>query len=816
MNTNSKNPGSNAQVVTPSGKFTWQKVGWLALLFFPLVGYTQTTVEATVKQHLATYDSRTLQEKIFLHLDRPHYLIGETIWMKAYYVDAHALRALDISKVAYVEVLDQESNPVIQTKISLAEGNGKGSIQIPATLGSGIYTVRAYTNWMKNFSSELYFETPISITNPFERSDNVLLAKVTQPAYDVQFFPEGGHWVEGFTSRVAFRAIDQTGQGIAFQGAILNQANDTLVRFQPLRFGIGSFSFTPATGQSYRAVIMDQTGTTSTYPLPELKKQGYVMKVSEADAQQLQVKVQTSVAGTIYLLAHTKLGVVYSESKTISNGEALFKLNKSALGEGITHLTVFDPASQPVCERLYFKPPTRRFSIAEKLNQKSYTTRSRVYLDLTTSATTELSNLSVSVYLEDSLTGIEPHDIHSYLWLSSDLKGTVENPSYYFNEDSPEVAEALDNLMLTHGFSRYNWQDILATTPPSYQHLPERGGHFIYGKVRNSETGQPSGSVSTYLASPDQIPKLFSTVSDSLGNFRFEVRKLYDSREIIVQTDPRADTTNRVELLNPYSARYSSRRWAGVPANQQYPEQLLTRSINMQTLNAFAPQAALRTNPVGVDSLAFFGKPTYKYFLDAYTRFPTMEEVMREYVPSVFVRKRQGKFHFYLIDQINPNAGTFSNDPMILLDGVPVFNTDKIIAFDPLKVKKLEVLNSLYYLGNVSFSGIVSYTTYKGDLGGFELSRQALVQSYQFMQSEKEFYAPRYDSALSKQSRLPDFRNLLHWAPSLTTNTQGKASLDFYTSDQPGTYRVVVQGITPSGSTGSREFTFDVKSQLRQ
>jgi hypothetical protein len=214
--------------------------------------------------------------------------------------------------------------------------------------------------------------------------------------------------------------------------------------------------------------------------------------------------------------------------------------------------------------------------------------------------------------------------------------------------------------------------------------------------------------VSTYLASPDQYPKLFSSVSDSSGNVRFEVKKLYDIREIIVQANPRGDTTNRVELISPYSDKYSARRWAEVSQNQQHTEQLLTRSINMQTFNAFMTRTIVRPAPTGVDSLAFFGKPTNKYFLDAYTRFPTMEEVMREYVSTVFVRNRQGKFHFYLIDQVNPTASAFTDDPMILLDGIPVFNTDKIIAFDPLKVKKLEVVNSLYYLGNVSFSGIVS------------------------------------------------------------------------------------------------------------
>ena len=188
---------------------------------------------------------------------------------------------------------------------------------------------------------------------------------------------------------------------------------------------------------------------------------------------------------------------------------------------------------------------------------------------------------------------------------------------------------------------------------------------------------------------------------------------------------------------------------------------------------------------------------------------------MREYVPGVFVRKRQKKFHFYVLDNVTPQ-GVFKDEPLILLDGIPVFDTDKIMAFDPLKIKKLEVIDALYYLGPRSFPGIVSYTTYKGDLAGLELDPRALVVSYDFAQSRREFYAPRYDAADSRASRLPDFRNLLHWSPALTTNAQGKQSLDFYTSDQTGRYRVVVQGLTPGGAAGSGEYIFEVKPGIGQ
>jgi hypothetical protein len=792
-----------------------RKVMGLAL-FVPLMVQAQSGWFGGLQKQFSDYTSRTYEEKIYVHQDRPLYVVGETMWFKAYYVEAGSRKPASLSKIAYLEVLDQEQNPVAQTQIALAAGQGEGHLALPTTLSSGTYTVRSYTNWMKNFGPNAFFETAITVLNPFVKPETQASDLAPGPAYALQFFPEGGHLVGGTENRVAFRAIGKDGRGIDFRGVVLNQKNDTLLRFEPRRFGIGRFTFTPDADQQYRAVVRDQHGQELTYPLPDVQRQGYAMLVQEGGLGKIQVAIAAPAfaASEVFLLAHTPAGVAYTEARRLENGRAVFEISQDKLTEGITHLTVFNQAIQPVCERLYYKKPTRTLAINALTNKTEYATREKVSLSLTASAA-PAAQLSVAVYLLDSLPSAESASIGSYLWLTSDLRGTVESPEYYTQATGPEAGEALDNLLLTHGWSRYRWEEILAGQAPAFTHLPEREGHFVRGRIFDTRTSQPAERVSAFLAAPDQRAQLFVGQSDSLGYVRFEVKKLFDKKEVIVQTNTRQDTTYRFELSTPYAEQVSSRRWPQAPYRVEQGAQLLTRSINMQTLNAFIPQPQVTAEYTGTDTLAFFGKPDAKYFLDAYTRFPTMEEVMREYVPGVFVRKRQGKFHFLLADRVTPQ-GIFNQDPLILLDGVPVFSTDRIMEFDPLKVKKLEVVNALYYLGHLSFSGMVSYTTYKGDLAGFPLDPRALVQSYQFAQSRREFYAPRYEDAQSRESRLPDFRNLLHWSPTLTTDAQGKGTLDFYTSDQTGTYRVVVQGLTADGSAGSQTFTFEVKPGVRQ
>ncbi len=208
-------------------------------LLAPTLGVGQSK---SLSQQLVQHNKQAAQEKVFVHLDRPLYLVGETIWFKTFCLDASLHTPLDMSKVAYLEVLDRDHNPVLQTKIALDGGKGFGSVFIPPFIASGQYSVRSYTNWMKNFSPDFYFETTISIVNPFSKPSLSSSPKPTL-AYDLQLFPEGGNLVQGMESNVAFRAVGQDGKGINFRGSIVDQQNDTVAHFEPLKFGIGTFYY---------------------------------------------------------------------------------------------------------------------------------------------------------------------------------------------------------------------------------------------------------------------------------------------------------------------------------------------------------------------------------------------------------------------------------------------------------------------------------------------------------------------------------------------------------------------------------------------
>lgn len=754
-----------------------------------------------VQNSFNLYKQSALQEKVFVHTDKSTYLPGEIIWFKIYCVDGSDHKPLNLSKVVYVEVLDNSQNPIVQAKISIKNGIGDGSVYVPVTINNGNYKLRAYTNWMKNFSPDYYFEKTITLLNPLKSPDNIV--KETANNYDIRFFPEGGNLVSGIASKVAFKAVGKNGLGVAFTGAIVDQHNDTVVRFKPLKFGMGNFSFTPSANNTYKAVVKFN-GEVVNKDLPGINSQGYVMSLTDNGAQ-LDVAVK-GTDGNIYLFAHTRQVIKAAESATINNGIAHFTINKGLLGDGISAITIFNNARQPVCERLYFKRPAQKLFIDAGADQQQYALRKKVSINVSAKGLAgkpASASMSMAVYRIDSLQEVDRSNIFDYLWLGSDLKGNIESPDYYFKNATAETDEALDNLMLTQGWRRFQWSQVLENKPPAFTYLPEYTGHIVTAKITNTLTNTPATDIMTYIGVPGKRVQVYVSQSDSLGRLLYSTKDFYGPGEIVAQANTTIDTTYRIDILSPFSEQFSKTAPLKFEFANGMQNALQAHSLGVQVLNIYSSNNIKRFYDPAIDSSAFYGKPYKTYKLDDFTRFTTMEEDLREYVSEDNIVRSKGRFHIKVLN----DRGFLDGDPLVLLDGVPIFDVDKIFAIDPLKVKKLEVIRERFFYGLSAHEGIFSFTTYKGDLGGVELDPKAVVIDYEGMQLHRQFYSPVYDAETQAASRIPDFRNLLYWTPSVSND--GKVS--FYTSDQAGKYVGVIQGITGDGDAGSQYFSFEVK-----
>lgn len=785
------------------------------LLLAARAGYAQTDSLAGIARALRWYQQQAPQEKLFVHLDRSHYLSGDVLWCKLYLVEAASHRPLPLSQVAYVELLDARQQPVLQTKIPLRQATGRGSLALPASLRTGTYTLRAYTRWMQNASPEYYFHAPIQVVNTLAARLPAPAAPDSVAGYDVQFFPEGGNLVRGLRSRVAVKVLAPDGRGTAAEGSVLDERGQVVATFRTLKFGMGRFELTPAVaGSAYTAVVRVAGQPPLTRPLPAAAPEGYALRVDAADPAQLTVTVAASAGragGGVYLLGHAGGQPFVAEVRALSQGRAQFVVPRGSLPAGVAHLTVFDEQRRPVAERLCFRRPEPGLSLSVRPDQSRYGPRAPVGLALAAAgpAAAVPASLSVAVYRLDSLERGPTPGIGSYLWLSADLRGYIEQPDYYFGPVSVDSEEALDNLLLTQGWRRFRWDEVL-TRQPRLPYAPELNGHLIPARLTHTGSTAPAGGVTAYLASPGRRVLLYNATSRADGGLQFEVKDFFGPRNVVVQPNLRTDSTVHVQLLSPFSAAYARYRAPQLPPLPEALRPDLTRRhLQLQTQTAFFGARQVAHAPLQADSTAFYGRPDASYRLDDYNRFRVLEEVLREYVPGVDVRQRADGFHLLVADQ---QRRTFlAQDPLMLLDGVPFFHTNRVMKFDPLRIQRLDVLHSAWLQGPIVHSGVLSFVTYHGDLGGQALDPRALLQEYEGLQLPRDFYAPRYDSPQARQSRLPDRRALLYWNPDVRVQGGSASPLSFYTGDEAGRYLVVVQGLTDTGQAGSASCVLEVQ-----
>jgi hypothetical protein len=492
------------------------------------------------------------------------------------------------------------------------------------------------------------------------------------------------------------------------------------------------------------------------------------------------------------------------------NREIDFTIKPEEIEDGISRITLFDKSGQPVCERLYFKYPERKLQINAIVNPE-YKTRTKINLDLSVtdeSGKPSSADLSMAVYMLDSLQQPDELNILNYTYLTAEL-GTIEHPSYYFIDNGKARDIEMDNLMLTHGWRRFVWRDMLAQKPYPITFSPECYGHIIRGKLVNNTSGAAIKGVATYLSIPSARTEFRVTSSDSLSRVKFEMPGFYGSEEIILQTDPKEDSTSRVEISSPFSDQYAGSSLPDYVKPFAQSASLLDQLIAEQVQHIYAGNNLNRFSLQSVDTNSFYVEPDEKYYLDNYTRFQTMEEVIREYVVSTNVVQKHNRFQLFLANK--PQREFFDDSPLILIDGVPFFDPNELFQQDPMKIRRLDLMNREYAIGNQYFNGVVNVTTYKGDLNGIRLNSHPTVLDYPGIPERREFFSPEYETEDQINSRMPDYRTLLYWSPRILTATQNKNTVEFYTSDLPGYYAAVIMGLSESGEPGIQTVYFSVK-----
>ena len=767
------------------------------------------------------------QEKAYLHLDRPYYSVGEIIWFKAYLTNSVNNAADSVSRVLYVDLVDKQTGKVLLLKkVELIGGLGQGELSLGDSLQAGEYQVRAYTNWMQNFSEDFFFRRDVRVFRP----DMPAATLPPNPDdIDVQFMPEGGNLVMDIDGRIAFKAVNALGKGIEVSGAVINQANDTLAGFTSYHLGMGFFSFKPETGQQYRIEVRKPNGQFVKYPIPSIQKEGYVLTVDNlSNKENVRVIVRHNKPegkqGEVALFAHTRGEVAYAAKASLVKKTMLFSIPRANLGDGITHITLFDETGKPAAERLIFMNRTQPLEVQITPDKAIYKPREKVELELTVKDT-EGKPISGSFSLAATDTKQvlekEPYaaNIRSYLLLTSDLKGTIEQPSYYFDKQNTNATSRLDILMMTQGWRRFEWKEVMKDSLAQKPFFIEQGISFS-GKVTRLNKKQPGKVKLTYMITQkDSSRAVLAGESAETGEFLVYDLDIRDTTNLLVQAVTERGNRSLNLSLNPF--RPAAVTLTKIPYNPvefdandlaeylKRTEEYLRierqiRASREQQLKEVVIKARKPDTRKEDTRRMMYGTPsnTVKFDNMNTAGAQSIFDVIQGRVPGVQV-SGSGQNRTVQIR----GAANFSGvvEPLFVLDGMTI-SKEAIMNIPPSDVEAVDILKgaaaSIY--GSQGSGGVIAILTKRGG-SSYDWSKDAvegtLVAKIMGYNPVREFYVPKYDKPEADHVR-PDFRPTLFWAPMVQTDKDGKAKVTFFNSDAQTEVTIRVEGMTPLGAMG--------------
>lgn len=752
------------------------------------------------------------QQKVFLHLDKGLYRGGELIWFKAYLVNGRNSMPDTMSTNLYVELIGPGRSRIEIKRIQMSTGFGMGDLLLSDTLPEGQYQLRAFTNWMQNFDPAFYFTQTFQLINPgYSKLISPRQAKSNRKEVDnldklaaeidLQFMPEGGALVNGLESVVGFKALNKLGLGVSVEGSILDDQGKTITAFSSFYKGMGTFSFTPEKGRKYIALITSQ-GKEFRFALPVVQETGLVMH-AEDQRDRIILSLHSNrpptndpVANEVILAGQSGGTLYYHNILSLEKGQAAVTIPKTLFPGGIMQLTIFSGRGEPVAERLVFinRIPVMRiqFKASDTLTEKG----TKIIFDITT---TDLqrnplpASLSLAVTRETERDSSGSGNIISNLLLTSDLKGYVEDPAGYFKDQSPSTLKALDNLMLTQGWRRFDWNRILAGEYPKILYEEERG-LTLSGQITNNLFDIPLKNCKVQLSIMDAYNDVFTQQTNKKGNFLFENMVYYDTISVKLEAWRPSGRRNLVIMLPEEKIREAS--------VQQGEYQLITLSERDNRAYRFEKSAEAtaaykkeqeRLEEERRDGMtSIYGTPDNVLRSEDFPKGArNILEVMQGRIPGVNV----------IGDQVmirGQNTLTGNSSPLFLIDGIPTHDVQSVMSIPVEDIDRVEVLKgpkaAIY--GARGANGVIAIYTKRG-----QFVKRGVVEFDMLGYSRpRQFYQPKY----VPETEPPHTYTLL-WIPEIKTSESGKTRIVF---DKPGVncdYRFIIQGLSLKGHPGVTE-----------
>ncbi len=798
-------------------------------------GQNDNSVTNNAVAGLKSLSGNHIIEKAYLHFDKPYYAAGDTMRFKAYVTLGEHYDLSKLSGILHVDMVAPGNVIVRSIKLQIVNGIGWGDFPLAFALNAGNYRVRAYTNYMQN-APEYFFDKTIAIGSAMNTG---MVANSEQKGQaDVQFFPEGGELVSAMVSKVAFKAIGINGLGTNVKGVVVDNANSQVAAFTSSHLGMGTFYLQPEEGKIYKAKVIFADGSQGTFNLPAVQSKGIALALKDTLGK-LSIEIRSNKAyfqenlnKNISLVIYGS-GFVNTVNTKLDSRRLSMDIPNSQFPSGVVQVTLFSQTGDPVSERLVFVKNPDLIDLTLASNKNSYSKREKVSVTVGTKDKGNAAggHFSVAVIDESKVPVDENNEttILTYLLLTSQLRGYVEQPNYYFLNNNEQAVNDLDVLMLTQGYRRFTWKKLLDGRDSTIVYAPEKNLE-ISGTAKTS-AGMPVKDMDVMLLTNDRRNTLGER-TDNNGRFKFvNLPPMADSTKLVLQakgtTKAKNNTSFKVDADKPGPAVADKKE--PVLQGDLNRATVFYTSNNKPVLEAgVAKTASYKYSPktnVKVGNAALNEKNNYESSNlggsghadqvvngDKIRNAPSLSTGLNGLLHGVSFTNG---VPFNLVSNVVSSTGAPVTEPMyVIIDGSGLELGQGIDGINPQSVATVEVLsgaNAAIY-GIHGGSGVLIITSRKNaaDIGG---TSSATLGTLSFrihgFYLGREFYSPKYD--VKSAGNKPDLRSTILWLPELTTDRDGNASFEYYNSDDQGTYRVVIEGVDDRGNIGRQVYRYKVE-----
>lgn len=617
--------------------------------------------------------------------------------------------------------------------------------------------------------------------------------------FDVKFFPEGGALLSIPHQNVAFKAQGADGFSKEVEGFLFNSKGDTLTNFRSEHNGMGIFTMNPVDNETYYVTVRTNDSITKRFDLPAIEPKGISIAMSHYK-QEIRYEIQKTEATEwpqkLFLLAHTrgKLAIL----QPINPKRTFGKMNDSLFTEGITHFMLIDEQGNALSERLIFVPDHKPNQWQITADQPTYGKREKVSLQI---AAKDNEGNPVEGTFSVSITdrkSIQPDsladNILSNLLLTSDLKGYVEDPAYYFLNQDARTLRSIDYLMMTHGWRRHKMENVLRTPSLNFTNYIEKG-QTISGRIMGFFGANVKKGPICVLAPKYNI--IATTETDEKGQFIVNT-SFRDSTTFLVQARTKKGFAGVDILMDPPQYPVATHKAPYLNGAATFMEDYL-----MNTRDQYYMEGGMRVyNLKEVTVTAKRERPSSKsIYTGGINTYTVEEDRLQGYGQTAF--DAASRLPSVTITNGSEIHIRNNSEPAIIVIDDIVYED----ASDILKDIQVSDMSSISLLRGADAvilgpraSGGAVVITLKDPRNLPARPAQGIITYTPLGYSESvEFYHPTYDTPEKKNAQRSDFRSTVYWNPELRLDAEGKATIEYYTPDSTVPEDIIIEGVDKNG-----------------